>query len=101
MGRQESQDPPPVAQAPLHNATVRDHLFRDRDDLPRPEIEAPIELLGASRDLGTEEMGIRQGAHLRAALVDQRLPREPSVGRRLTKQLRPRYGAAMDTWIVW
>ena len=38
-------------------------------------------------------MGIRQRAHLGAAIVDERLPRQPSVLDRLTKQLRPRIGS--------
>ena len=84
---QELQELAPLAESPAHDLAVRDHLLRDRKDLARPEVEPPIELLRAPRNLAAQQVRIRQRAHLGAAVVDECLSREPPVVDRLTEEL--------------
>src|SRR5712691_8929194 len=82
--RQEAEELDAVPEPPCEHLPVPRHLAHDRKDLPRPEVEAPVERLHRGEDLGMGEVRVAQRASLDAPPVDELTPIEPAMLEGLT-----------------
>src|SRR5580765_846581 len=88
---EEAEEVAPLAEPPPHHLAVPQHLRGERDHLARPEVEAAVELVERSEDLGPREMRIAQGALLDARPVHEAaVVLEPAVPLRLLVERGPR-----------
>src|SRR2546422_1011673 len=82
--RQEAEELDAVPEPPREHLPVPRHLAHDREDFPRPEVEAPVERLHRGEDLGMGEVRVAQRASLDAPPVDELTPIEPAMLEGLT-----------------
>src|SRR5262245_51329248 len=88
--RQEPQELTPLGQPPLADVEVARHLLDEAEQLPRPEIELPVETFDGRKDLLAREVRITQHARLRPAGVDELGLLEPPALLRLAVERGPR-----------
>src|SRR5207249_10656847 len=68
---QEAGELGTLPEPPREHAPVPRHLARNREELPRSEIEASVERLHGVEDLGMGEVRVAQRAPLNASPVDE------------------------------
>src|SRR5439155_19026534 len=69
---------------------VRRHLPEEPEDLPRPEVEAPVEALDRREDLRARQVRVAEHAGLHTARVHELVALEPAVLDRLLVERRSR-----------
>src|SRR5262249_15514041 len=88
--REETDEVESLAEAPLHDRAIAQHLGAEGDQLARTEIEAPVERLECLEDLSARQVWIADHARLRAAGVHEAVALEPALRKCLSVQLRTR-----------
>src|SRR3984957_20756252 len=92
---QKAQEFDPLAQPASRHLPAAQHLFDDFPDLSRPEIETPVELLHAVKDLLPGEVWVAERGELDTLVIYQARTlglTQPATGERLAVQRRARIG---------
>src|SRR5439155_23605362 len=89
---QEADELGTLPEPPREHAPVPRHLARNREELPRSEIEASVERLHGVEDLGMGEVRVAQRAPLNAPPVDELAAVEPALLEGLSVHRRARVG---------
>src|SRR5437870_3494374 len=89
---QEADELGTLPEPPREHPPVPRHLARNREELPRSEIEASVERLHGVEDLGMGEVRVAQRAPLNAPPVDELAAVEPALLEGLSVHRRARVG---------
>src|SRR5207249_7995579 len=89
---QEADELGTLPEPPREHPPIPRHLARNREELPRSEIEASVERLHGVEDLGMGEVRVAQRAPLNAPPVDELAAVEPALLEGLSVHRRARVG---------